>query len=113
MTERNATGRAREEPSAVRIALRPGLVGGAVGAVLSGLINYLLVGEPSSAVGNAINHSVSGLISGFTAAFFGLLGHQRKASAAAANADAGHTDGAPARPGRVDTPGASDAVELF
>lgn len=51
---------------------------GAIGAVVSALINYLLVGVPDGAAANAVNHAVSGLISGFTAAFFGLLAHQRK-----------------------------------
>ncbi|WP_460062549.1 hypothetical protein [Streptomyces sp. YKOK-I1] len=99
MTEPNAALPTRKPPSAVRIALRPGLVGGIVGAVLSGLINYVFIGVPSGAAQNAVNHAVSGLISGFTAGFFGLLGYRRKAAAAVENPRE-----APVRSGRVDGP---------
>ncbi|MFD3653516.1 hypothetical protein [Streptomyces sp. NPDC058620] len=67
----------------VREPLISGLIGGAIGAVMSAGINYLLVGMPDSEGVNAVNHAISGLMTGFLAGFAGLLAYQRKAAALA------------------------------
>lgn len=70
----------------VREPLISGLIGGAIGAVMSAGINYLLVGMPDSEGLNAVNHAISGLMTGFLAGFAGLLAYQRKAAALARKA---------------------------
>ncbi|MEU6371638.1 hypothetical protein [Streptomyces sp. NPDC046909] len=63
--------------SAGRAALMAGIVGGVMGALMSGLLNYFVLGLPDTAAANAVNHAMSGLISGFTAGFFGILTYRR------------------------------------
>ncbi|MEV7077930.1 hypothetical protein AB0N88_05200 [Streptomyces sp. NPDC093516] len=65
----------------VRTAATAGLFGGVMGASVSALINGTLVGLPSDAVTNTINHGITGLASGFMAGFIGLLVHFRKSAA--------------------------------
>jgi hypothetical protein len=57
----------------VKTAAFIGLIGGLMGAVMSALINFALVGMPSSTTINAMNHAISGLTSGFFGGFIGLL----------------------------------------
>ncbi|MGW0908562.1 DoxX family protein [Streptomyces sp. NPDC002853] len=85
---------AASPPSAVRVSLLSGVVGGAIGAGMSALANYLVVGVPDSAAANAVNHAVSGLISGFLAGFLGLLMHQRKHGRSSRSSAMAPTDGA-------------------
>jgi NAD(P)-dependent dehydrogenase (short-subunit alcohol dehydrogenase family) len=40
---------------------RPGIQGGLLGAVMSAVINYAVVGVPESAVANAAHHALSGM----------------------------------------------------
>ncbi|MEU6366679.1 hypothetical protein ABZ876_13340 [Streptomyces sp. NPDC046931] len=79
----------------VRGALISSLIGGLVGAVMSALANYVVVGMPATSTTNAVNHAVSGLISGFLACLFGVLEHHKKADRATALPD-GHDAAAPA-----------------
>ncbi|MGV9245526.1 hypothetical protein [Streptomyces sp. NPDC003710] len=79
----------------VRGALISSAIGGLVGAVMSALANYVLVGMPATTTANAVNHAVSGLISGFLACLFGVLAHHKKTDRATALPD-GHDAAAPA-----------------
>ncbi|PRY23406.1 hypothetical protein [Pseudosporangium ferrugineum] len=72
------TGPAPHPPSAVRVAVTAGLIGGLIGAAMSALVNYALVGLPGSTAVNVLNHAISGLLSGFLGGFFGLLMYRRK-----------------------------------
>lgn len=45
---------------------------------MSALANYVVVGMPGTAAANALNHAISGLLSGFLACFFGVLACLRK-----------------------------------
>ncbi|MFJ2090333.1 hypothetical protein ACIOEW_13815 [Streptomyces sp. NPDC087901] len=74
-------------PSPVRGAAIGGVIGGLVGAVMSAGVNYAVIGLPDSESLNAVNHAISGLLSGFFAGFVGLLIHSRKAAAAARTAE--------------------------
>lgn len=66
----------------LRPATVSGLVGGAVGAAMSALVNYTAIGMPSDVGANAVNHATSGLVSGFLGGFISILVHQRKAAKA-------------------------------
>ncbi|BCJ50315.1 hypothetical protein Asp14428_17900 [Actinoplanes sp. NBRC 14428] len=68
----------KSPPSAVRVSLLAGLHGGLLGAVMSALVNYTLVGMPHGPTVNAAHHAMSGLASGFFAGFFGLLSYRRR-----------------------------------
>ncbi|MEV5843529.1 hypothetical protein AB0M32_16360 [Streptomyces sp. NPDC051985] len=72
----------------MRAPLWAGLVGGVMGAVMSGLLNYFVLDVPDSGAANAVNNAVSGLMSGFTAGFFGILAYLRSRASSAEPADA-------------------------
>ncbi|MER5274149.1 hypothetical protein ABT025_00085 [Streptomyces sp. NPDC002809] len=74
-------------PSPVVGAAIGGAIGGLVGAVMSAGVNYAVIGLPDSESLNAVNHAISGLLSGFFAGFVGLLIQSRKAAAAARAAE--------------------------
>jgi hypothetical protein len=54
-------------------ALKQGLGGSLMGAVMSFIINYFLIPLPATVLGNALNHTVTGIISGFMGGFMGIL----------------------------------------
>ncbi|CAM5477904.1 hypothetical protein [Streptomyces atroolivaceus] len=63
------------------MSLVSGVLGAAFGSVISAAVNYLVIGMPESASVNALNHGISGLISGFAAGCIGLMVHLRKGAA--------------------------------
>jgi hypothetical protein len=56
-----------------RVALRYGIIGATAGCVGSALMNYFVIPLPVNIQINAINHGISGLISGFIGAFPSVL----------------------------------------
>jgi len=68
-------------PSPLRVSLVSGVLGAVFGSVISAAVNYLVIGVPGSAAVNALNHGISGLLSGFAAGFIGLMVHLRRGTA--------------------------------
>ncbi len=52
---------------------KAGLIGGFMGALMSGLANYYLISAPETLLMNAVGNAMSGLISGFLGGFIGVL----------------------------------------
>lgn len=59
-------------------AVIAGLIGAAMGMLLSFLANYFLVPFPGGAFENALNNGISGLISGFMSGFMALFMYFKK-----------------------------------
>jgi hypothetical protein len=61
----------------MRAALKSGLIGGAVGGLISAGLNYALLPFPHSAAANAFGHGMSGFFCGLLSGFVGVLLHAR------------------------------------
>lgn len=57
----------------IRESAKAGFIGGALSAVISGLLGYYLIPVPLTIIDNSISHTVGGFFCGFISAFLGIM----------------------------------------